>query len=993
MNSRVVDPKQPAERTRSLLRHFSILCIGAGLVAVGFVIWRWLAVPDASRIKRALAARRIDEAVELANRRLRWFPEDYPTRLVLGEAYQRQHQLNAALAAFDAIPATAGSDALTARLVSASMLIHEGRLADAQQALESAAAIEPHHATADELQVAIYTLTGQRWLSLPVLHRIVARPNPSLGNLIYLANPDEMPAPPDDLFAKIFKVGDPLDLLGAAHVAASLGRNEQSYELIDRCLAQRPDLIDAYVLKGTVLVDEARLKEFDRLLEQTPDEARSHPVYWFNLGRRAHQEGNVRGAIRCYWEVLRRQPNHDRATYQIGQVLSADGNREAAQRFLDRGQKLTRLVKLAIELFSGRQDDQQYWDCAQLTHQLGRLPEARAWCELLLERNPRHPEARQLLQLLRREWTRSPPPLLPDNDLAADFPGESYPLPTFSASPPSTSLSSVSANRVRFEDEAEKTGMAFRYFSGDDPQTPGKRMFEYTGGGVAVLDYDLDGWPDVFLTQGSAHPGDLDQRTHLDVLYRNDLGRGCREVAAAAGIVDAGFGQGTTVGDFDNDGFPDLYLANIDGNRLFHNRGDGTFADVTAAAGLGHPYWTTSCLLADIDGDGVVDAYDVTFLEGEDVFNRVCQGNDGVMRSCAPAGFAAAPDQVSLGRGDGTFDRVSPEAGFAMPDGDGLGIVAADFDRSGKLSLFIGNDGRANFLFVPEPSSGPTTRWSEVGVLSGVAFDEGGMAHASMGIAASDANNDGLVDLFITNFYMESNNLLVNLGALAFTDRARSAGLREPSLAMLGFGTQFLDADRDGWEDLLLVNGHVDDFTHKQIPYKMPAQYFENRQGRFREIESASLGGFFRELRLGRGLATLDWNRDGLPDAVASNIDDPAALLTNRTKECGAGVRLRLVGRTRSRDAIGARVVVHSGGDVRERQLTAGDGYQSSNERCLFFGLGEVGDQATIQVDVDWPGGGHQRFDNVEIGGEYLAVEGRESLVSLARPGAQTIIE
>jgi tetratricopeptide (TPR) repeat protein len=951
-------------------------------VIVGGFLWIWLGIPDDDTIDQALTGRQFEQVVTMSQQRLRWFPNDWETRLDLGEAYQRLNRLDDALTAFAGIPESAGESAIMARIASASVLIHAGRLEEAERVLQQTETLEPGNEHVDALRLNIYLLTGQRWLSLAILHRQLRSPHPELKTLIYLANPDEVPAPPDDVFARMFQVADPLGLLGAAYTAAALGRNEQAHSLIQRALQQRADMIDAYLLEGMVLVDEDRLDEFDQLSERLPPSATERPAYWFNRGRAAHQRGDLPAAVRCYWEVLHLQPNHDRATYQLGQVLAAVGQRETADKVLARSRKLTRLVKLSIEIFSGQEDEHRLWECAELTHQLGRIAEAKAWCEILLKRNAFHQSARQLVFAMNRQWPTDTPLLLPDEDLSRMFPGREYPLPKSKSSPaPPTMVASTKA--IRFVDDAPQAGLDFTYFSGDDPTTPGKRMFEYTGGGVAVLDYDRDGWPDLFFTQGSPYPGRLDQRTYTDQLYRNEIGTRWTSVAEAAQIADWGFGQGAAVGDYDDDGFPDLYLANVDGNRLFRNLGDGTFADVTAESGLGHRYWTTSCLLADFNADGVADVYDVTFLEGEDVYDRVCLGSDGVARSCAPAGFPAAPDQVYFGRGDGTFERASTDAGLSASDGDGLGIVLADLDQSGTTELFIGNDGRANFLFVPDDRQVPTARWKEVGVLSGVAFDEAGMAQATMGIAASDFNNDGLTDLFSTNFYMESNTLHVNLGSLSFSDRTRVYGLRESSLEMLGFGTQFLDADRDGWEDLIVTNGHVDDFDYKQIPYKMRCQFYENRGGRFHELKPGEPGPYFSEQRLGRGLALIDWNRDGRWDSAISNIGDPAALLTNQTASAGAAVNLQLIGWTRSRDAVGTRVIVTVGSRTLERQLTAGDGYQASNERRLMIGLGAIDDHATVRVDIIWPGGSQQTIENIEWRSPCIVREGRPPVMDL----------
>jgi tetratricopeptide (TPR) repeat protein len=968
-------------------------------VALGTAAGIWLVLGPQRQpfgidhVRRLLAARKFAEAIDLSRALLQREPEQQAARLYLGEALQRADRTDEAIDVLRSIPLESKTEALAGRLSAATILIQLGRLDQAETALEEARQTGIENPLTDELEIDLRNLSGQRDRSLPLLHRAIMRPQPELAHLIYLGNPDEMPAPPDDVFAAMYAAGEPLGLLGAAYTAAALHRDTQAEELLDRVAARRPELIDVAVLRLMLRLDAGRYDEFLNLVRQLPQAVEDHPGYWFQCGRAAHLLEDLPGAIRCYWETLRRQPNHGQATYQLGQALASLGERETAAGFLDRGLRLAELTKLCAEIFDGRKDVAEYWKAAELARRLGRLPECRGWCELIVQAQPNHRQARQMLQRLYVEWRKPAPPLLPEQDLAAIYQGERHPLPDWSRlasqRPAPGAVAARQANmgdgpRIRFRDAAAETGLSFLYENGDDPDTPGKRMFEYTGGGVGILDFDRDGWSDVYLTQGSAEPGRREQRAHLDVLYRNRLGVHWVEVAGLARIIDGGFGQGVSCGDYDNDGFVDLYVANIDGNRLWRNQGDGTFDDVTSAAGVGHEFWTTTCMMADINADGVADLYDVTFLTGPDIFDRICAGEDGVLRSCAPAGFPAAPDVVSLGQGDGTFRRLTSDAGFDVPDGDGLGIVAADFDQSGKLSLFVGNDGRANFYFVPSGSAPPYTQWQELGVLSGLAYDDAGRAQACMGIAAADATNDGLVDLFVTNFYLESNAYYVNLGQQAFADRARTAGLREPSLEKLGFGAQFLDADRDGWEDLVCVNGHVDDFTHKAFPYKMPPQLFHNRDGRFTELAADIVGDVFRREWLGRGLATVDWNRDQLVDVVTSNIGDPAALITNETAQAGVGLTFQLVGRTGSRDAVGTRVRVTRGRETKERQRTAGDGYHASNEPRVRMGLGTANSDVVatemVEVEIVWPGGAPQRFALPAETREYLVIEGRAPL-------------
>lgn len=961
----------------------SLLCL-AVVLFLCLLRGRLQTTAEVDSIKLGLSQRRYGDAERSARKWLRSHPDDMGVTLLLGEALQRQGHLSESLDAYQRIPANAGKTSVAARLASASILLSRGRLNDAEQTLLSVTEPSAINLHADGLWVTLYSLSGRRWESMPALQRTVPTASDRLMKLILLANPDEMPAPPEDVFAKMFAVRDPLGALGCARVAASLGRGEQALSLVQECLAKRPELVEAYVVLGGLLLDQGETTAVDSLLRRLPAGSDQHPGIWYLKGRHAQEAGNALGAIRCYWEALIRHPNHDRSAYQLSQLLSSQGRTADARVFLERSRRLARLLESSIRLYEDRGDEVEIEKCLKLTKELGRLRECRIWSEYLLEVNPTNQVGLDSLREINSQWRDDLPWVMPENDLARVFDLSSYPLPTSSTSeaPQIERRSGSSRATISFADDAEKLGLGFRYFNGDDPTSDGKRMFEYTGGGVAAIDYDRDGWCDLYFTQGCVWPPGPAHQDHLDVIYRNVGGDQMVDVTERVGIHDASFGQGVAAGDYDNDGFVDLYVANVDGNRLQRNNGDGTFTDVTDEVGYKrHGYWTTSCLLADIDGDALPDMYDVTFLQGDDVFTRICRGSDGVARSCAPAGFPAAPDCIHLSTGDGGFLDASEGLGFEAADGDGLGIVAADFDHSGDISLFIGNDGRANFYFVPlSKANGKITKWEEAGVLSGLAYDEAGAAQACMGIAAGDANGDGRLDLFVSNFYHESNALYLNVGPRTFSDRARSTGLREPSWEQLGFGTQFLDADLDGWEDLIVTNGHVDDFTHKQIPYKMNPQFFRNHHGRFVEKFAAEVGPTFGVPRLGRGLVKVDWNRDGLTDVVISHIADPAVVLTNQTHGASGGLGLRLVGTTRSRDAIGTRVIARTKHRTLERQLTAGDGYQASNERRLEFGFGDE-DLEAVDIEIRWPGGHVESYSDVSIRRDYLAVEGKGRLI------------
>jgi hypothetical protein len=478
----------------------------------------------------------------------------------------------------------------------------------------------------------------------------------------------------------------------------------------------------------------------------------------------------------------------------------------------------------------------------------------------------------------------------------------------------------------------------------------------------------------VYLTQGCRWPPVAGQTEHLDRLYRN-LGDGrFKDVTAASKLAEDRFSQGAAAGDFDNDGFADLYVANVGVNRLYLNQGDGTFRDVGAAAGINAEGWTTSCLLADLNGDGLAEIYDANYIQGDGVYEKRCF-QQGRGRACPPTIFEPQPDRFYLNLGDGRFEDRGESAGLRPPGGNGLGLVAGDFDGSGRLNLFVANDQDANFYFVNRaPAPGASPSFVEQGVLSGLAYDGDGKAQACMGVAAGDANGDGRLDLFVTNFYQESNTLYLQDAGGLFADATAASGLRAPSYEMLGFGAQFIDGELDGHPDLVLTNGHIDDFSHQGIPYEMPAQYFRGLgDGTFAQPPAGDLGPFFQQKRLGRGLARLDWNRDGKEDFVVSHLDSPAALATNTSRRTGHFLAVQLRGRQSSRDAIGATVTVEAGGRSTKQWLTAGDGYQASNQRQLIFGLGK--ETRVDKLSIRWPSGAEQEFRDLASNREWIFVE------------------
>jgi hypothetical protein len=701
----------------------------------------------------------------------------------------------------------------------------------------------------------------------------------------------------------------------------------------------------------------------------------------------AKQRGDMRGAARCFWETVRRDPAHQAAAYQLAQILESIGDSESARRLGDRAARLQRLCGVMDLLYVNRDNLHLHRQAAELTESVGCIWEAAAWHQAILAFNPQETASLASLRRLQSQLQAETPLVLDSQNPALQVDLSHFSLPRWDQELPKSKASAprLAQGSTRFASAASAAGVDFRYYPATDRCEDARRIFQSTGGGVAVLDYDGDGWPDLYFTQGGRWPAEPGQTEHLDRLYRN-RGDGTFEDVTLQGLIaEDRYSQGIAAGDFNNDGFADLYVANIGANRLYMNQGDGTFRDVSLAAGVDCETWTTSCALADFNGDGLPDIYDVNYVQGPGVYERSCPQN-GRPHSCAPTVFEPQPDRFYLNLGDGRFEERTAAAGLAVAGGNGLGVVAGDFDGSGKLSLFIANDQDANFFFVNTTTApGASPHFVERGVLSGLAYDMDGKALACMGVASGDANGDGRLDLFTTNFYQESNTLYLQEPGAMFADATAGSGLLSPSLLMLGFGAQFLDGDLDGILDLVVTNGHVEDLSAQQTPYRMRPQYFRGLGGgKFAEVPPGELGDYFQGEYLGRGLARVDWNRDGREEFVVSHMGAPAALVANTSSETGHFLALQLRGIRSARDAIGAQVAVEVGGRRQIQWLLGGDGYHATNQRQLIFGLG---DQERVEkLHVRWPSGLCQEFADLAADQTLIAVEDSPRLTRIDAP-------
>lgn len=526
------------------------------------------------------------------------------------------------------------------------------------------------------------------------------------------------------------------------------------------------------------------------------------------------------------------------------------------------------------------------------------------------------------------------------------------------------------ANGQRFTEISGPAGITFKHVFSPEK----KYIAESMGGGVALFDYDNDGYLDIYFVNSLTVELAKARQKTVSALYHNNGNNTFTDVTATAGVGDVGFGMGVAAGDYNSDGFVDLYVTSLGPNHLFKNNRNGTFTDETVKARVGDPRWSTGAAFVDYDKDGKLDLF-VSNYVGFD-FNhlpefgvgRTCQFK-GVPVQCGPRGLPGAGDSLYHNNGDGTFTDVSKEAGVSDPNGYyGLGVICSDFDEDGFVDIFVANDSTPNFFY---HNNGDGT-FKELGFTSGTAVNGSGSEQGCMGVALGDYDHDGMLDLFITNFDDEYNVLYHNDGRNSFTDVSFKAKVAEVSLPYVGWGTRFFDYDNDGWVDLFVANGHV--YPQRGQYRQRQLLHHNNRDGTFSEVASQA-GPTLMEERVGRGAAFGDIDNDGDVDVVVGDLDGGPQLLRNDGGNANYSVLIKLVGGKSGRDGIGARVKVVSGDLVQIDEVRSGGSYLSQSDLRLHFGLQKA--TKIDLVEVRWPSGVVDRIANLEANKILTISEGK----------------
>lgn len=528
--------------------------------------------------------------------------------------------------------------------------------------------------------------------------------------------------------------------------------------------------------------------------------------------------------------------------------------------------------------------------------------------------------------------------------------------------------------QVRFADVQEEAGIRFTHADGGS----GKKYFiEQFCSGAGFVDFDNDGFLDVYAVNGAPLPGTRYQQRPRHQFWRNRGDGTFEDLTDRAGLGSTRFGGGICAGDFDNDGWTDLYVTNYGKNHLYRNLGNGRFEDVAERAGVAGKDGdlSTSAAFLDYDNDGLLDLYVCHYVKYDLAHDRWCGIGRTRKRYCGPEVFPPQFDSLYRNNGDGTFSDVSKAAGIRNPNSKSLGVTATDVNNDGWVDLYVACDLMPNLLFINRKNG----TFRETGVSAGVAYSGDGAAEAGMGIAAGDYDNDGHMDLFVTNYSFEMNALYRNEGGGIFGYASETTGIGPPGLVHLGFGTRLFDADLDGWQDAVVANGHVLDDCAEQnsaLEYAQVLQLFRNVEGRrFAEI-TRQAGPAFERKFVGRGLAIGDYDNDGDVDLLVSNNKGPLRLIRNGTRTPHQWLSLKLRGTKSNRDAIGARVTVTAGGKKQTQEVCSGSSYLSQSDFRLHFGL--AGSDRADLVEVRWPGGKTETWSQLQAGKLHLLIEGKQ---------------
>ncbi len=1004
-----------------MIAYFGIVCV------VGFGLDRTSVIGAASDpAERALSIRKIEEqalaalkqwdyswAIAMLQQVLRSDPQDASAYVNLGYAYSQMGEYEQATTAYrNAIDLDPGL--LQSHLGLAYIAYRRGRVEEAVQAYRSLAKQRPELAEAHHNLGLIYAEQGEIERAIKAEKAAItadpgfADAHYQLGNLYAKSNQEgmamqryrtairldpEMPEPYYRLARLYQQVGDKQ---GAQEMMKRFRRLKADAEELQRCIeavlvAGDDEKVSALLALGVIYLGQNKYPQaagvFQQVLRREPKSAEAYA----GLGHAALEQEDYPRATQYYERSLELGMSTAEVHHNVGLAYMQQRQSAKAQvHFLEsirlnpeNAPSHLMLATLYAAQDKFEQAEQHYQRTLELQpdmavgyHSLAylygqydlHLSKAVELADKAIQLAPRSALYRNTLSWLlykQGDFQAAEQAALKATELAPEN-------PIYQEGLAEIRRAMASSPMLLFTPVTVEAGIEFHHVNGATGQ---KYLPETMGGGVTFFDYNRDGALDIYLVNGAALPGWDTLETPTNHLYRNNGDGTFIDVTQEAGVGDAHYGLGCCVGDYDNDSYLDLYVTNFGPNVLYHNNGDGTFTDVTSRARVGDPGFSTGCAFADYDNDGDLDLFVANYVL-LDLMDRPECSQRGIRAYCRPEEYLSAQDTLYRNNGDGTFTDMTQQARLTSL-GRGLGAVWGDMDGDGHVDLFVANDRMENFLY---QNQGDGT-FVEIGEFAGVALNEHGYAESGMGTSFGDYNNDGLLDLIVTNYQAQTNTLYENRGGASFWDVTSVSRLSEPTLIPLSWGTEFVDLDNDGWLDLFFANGHLEDaieLLEEVGTYKQRNQLFWNRRdGTFVDISAACGTGLLIQ-KSSRGATFGDYDNDGDMDILISNIGDPPDLLRNDTPRISQWLGVSLVGTHANRDGIGARVTVTVGETQQSREVKSGASYLSQNDLRLLFGLGLAKKVDTLTIR--WPSGTVDQISDVPAGQWISVVEGNHAI-------------
>ncbi|MFK8111764.1 MAG: FG-GAP-like repeat-containing protein [Rubripirellula sp.] len=937
------------------------------------------AKPKTSKIQIAqqhLHAGRFQKSLESAQSILVAKPDDVAALRVISKAQASLGQYREAADTAVTISGLSVPNPSTDLLQAFDWRLRSGDFSGAETALRQALNINASDITVHRTLAQLLNAQGRRYEAsrhVLVLAKEQQISGHELLSLVDLASPFDLVS-----FGDLTQTDSAslFDLGKARYVFAADSKPEEALEIARQLAKSFPDNVAVAAFHGRLLAETGASNEFTSWIKDLPTGIQEHPEYWSAMGGWMVSQQREEEAVRAFGEALRRNPTDRYALRSLSESLGRLGRGEEALRARETLSTLDKIFRIS----SSADPAQAFWISEQL-QALVRPWESLAWfrhgLQLQGNQNARSKEINEWRDRTLAWESKGSEAQIQVARLNAmiGFDFKQFPLPASTGATTALASSPPSQEQTKrielvFRDVAKQLGIETSFVSDYSMERPDFYLYQANGGGIAVLDFDLDGRPDLYFVQSGGDPQKVDDAAP-NQLFRQLPNQSFTDLSRETVTDDRGFGQGVSAGDVNQDGFPDLLIANIGFNSLYLNQGDGTFRKQDAKSIGGEGEWTSSVAIADLDGDSLPEIIEVNYLSDPTIFERPCVGK---RLDCTPQRFRAALDRIRKNNGDGTFSPWSGANSLDELPNFGFGVVVANFDRKHGNDVFISNDGDLNHYwrsgsqdshFVLEETAGS----------AGCNIGTNGISQACMGIASGDVDRNGLLDLVITNFHEEPLNLFLQNDAGFFTDDAAKFGLVKPCTDVLGFGTQAGDFDNDGWLDLAVLNGHIYDARYADIPFKMASQLFHGGPRGFALQRTSGAKDYWNREQLARTLVMIDFNRDGKLDLVANHLDQPMAVLQNESAAQN-WLQFSLIGVQSERDAIGAEVQVVSGSQKWTAWQIGGDGYMCSNEPIIHIGLGES--QSIDEINVHWPSGKSQVFNDVSINQRYLLVEGHE---------------